>query len=812
MSYEYKNSASIHIQSGFQTSQSLLPETVVERCGYLSTIVVAFPLFARASQARQTYHNEKAGTNPSLTRKAPRTRRAEPTLQTSLAYKKPKIRVFFCFICYFSQNLGFNTEMKNRFYHIAILFSVYLTAMLCPCRALAQQDDGDIGQYVQKLQQGITKTEKLALLQKLATELAPISPAEAIEYASNGLSIAQEQRNAQAEAVFYLQLGIANYYGETIGKSAQHLQKVTQMKEALPALQVQAWQYLALCARHEDDKRLTNKYLDNAHREAEKLGDKNLLAQNALFRAESENSAQALPHYQNALALYESTRNEIGYAKTAQALGDFYTEQMNNPLTALYYYQKALSIADRLSEKRILTNTLNAMGYVYLHRQQDARMALRYYFQTFVIAQEYDFIQNGSKLAQALKGINVCYQQLARTRRNVGEIDKAKLYDKLSDRYQKLWQNLLQADYDVELFNSANPEARTYTAPAPNGERIRRNNVPAETLRKTFRSPSDTHSLLAESRRKADSLLIAQKNSQIDHWQEQTSQREVQLNSLNDEKTQQEVELRRYKLWWFWGLLALIALLGGFLGYAMHHIRLQRQLIGKQKQKMNEANEKANRYVIVAREQEDLAMQKSAEVTQTLAQLDDRKLESTAFRRTLQEDVLKHLPTSTGQERAQYALATLLQETLPTDVDLKKQAVLPILEKAHLQVANLLAQQNIKFEQNVGEDLACVCDANLLEAVWVHLFHNSLKYAGKGGHIKVEARAEEKHIFLTYKDNGQGVPANMLTQAFRKYPHPEARPLAKGLYWAKKLMEAQKASITLQPNAMGITIEMKFEG
>jgi light-regulated signal transduction histidine kinase (bacteriophytochrome) len=251
--------------------------------------------------------------------------------------------------------------------------------------------------------------------------------------------------------------------------------------------------------------------------------------------------------------------------------------------------------------------------------------------------------------------------------------------------------------------------------------------------------------------------------------------------------------------------------LGGFLGYAVHQIRLQRKLIGKQKQKMNEANEKANRYVIVAREQEDLAVQKSAEVTQTLAQLDDKKLESTAFRRTLQEDVLKHLPTTTGQERAQYALATLLQENLPTDIDLRKQAVLPILQKAHTQVAHLLSQQNIKFEQNVGEDLACVCDAQLLEAVCVHLFHNSLKYAGKGGQIKIEANADEKHISLIYKDNGQGVPASMLTQAFRKYPHPEARPLAKGLYWAKKLMDAQKASIALQPNAMGITVQMKFE-
>jgi signal transduction histidine kinase len=683
-------------------------------------------------------------------------------------------------------------------------------ALLCsPSVAFAQQDDGEIRQLVQRLQQGVTKIERVNILQKLTEQLSNISPAEAIEYANEGLKIAKSQDNTQAQVHFYLHLGIAHFYGETISKANQNLQKALQMRDASLTQRIQAQQYLALCARHEDEQARTKEYLEKAQQEAEKLGDKNLLAQNAFFKAECENSTQALPHYQSALALYEGVRNEAGYAKTAQALGDFYAEQLNNPLTALYYYQKALSVADRIAEKRILSGTLNAMASVYLHQQNDARTALRYYFQTFVIAQEYDFIQNGSKLAQALKGIQVVYQHIARQRRNAGEIDKARQYDKLAERYQRLGQNLVAADYDVALFGSANPEARTYTSPAPNPDRPRRN-VPAETLRKSLRSPLDSQSLLTETRRRADSLLIAHKNSQIDHWQEQTSRQEMQLNNLHDEKLQQEAELRRYKLWWFWGLVGLIAILGGLLSYAIYHIRLQKQLISKQKNRVLEAQEKANRYVIVAREHQDVATQKGAEVAQILAELDEKKLENVSFRKTLQEDVLRPITYAIGQEKAHYALQTLLQESIPTAQN-SEQTILPILTSAHTQVARLFQQHNIRFEPHIAENLTCLCDAKLLEAVFVHLFYNSLKYVAKGGTIKIDATNEGKRILLTYKDNGQGIPASLHTQAFRKYPSQEARPLANGLYWVKQLMEAQKASIALQPNAMGITVQMSFE-
>jgi|GEM_PF-3041376 len=699
--------------------------------------------------------------------------------------------------------------MKNKINNIYIWIAC-IWVLFSTQASYAQQDDGVIGQYQQRLQQTISKSDRLTTLQKISIELAPISPAEAIEYAIEALKIAQEQSNTAAQMQAYLQLGIAHYYGESWTKATQYLEKIAQMREVPTIVQIQAWQYLAMCAGHENNKKTLQLYFDKAYREAEKIGDKNLLAQNALFKAESENSAQALPHYQNALALYEANKNEIGYAKTAQALGDFYAGQLSNPITALYYYQKALNIGDRIAEKRLLTDNLNAIANVYQYQQGDVRTALRYYFQSFVIAQEYDFIQNGSKLAQALKGIHTCYQQLARQRRNVGEMEKAREYDKLAERYQKMWQGILQADYDVQVFNH-NIEPRTYTAPNNPTERPRRT-TPAQTLRKSLHSPLDTHSLLSESKRKVDSLLIAQKNSQIDHWQEQDSRRETQLTNLHDEKQQQEAELRKYKLWWFWGLLGLITLLGSLLGYTLFHFNLQKKLILKQKNKVNEAQEKANRYVIAVREKEDVSMQKEAEIAQAFASLDEKRMESNTLRRALQEDVLRTLKStaSTTQDKAQYALATLLQENIGKAENMQVQPILPIINQAHAQVAHILQHQQIKFESHITEATVCNCDAVLLQQVFVHLFYNAIKYVPQEGQIRLDANQDEKHLTIVYKDNGQGIPANLHTQALRKSASNEARPFANGLYWAKELLEAQKASIALQPNAMGLTIHLKF--
>ncbi len=673
------------------------------------------------------------------------------------------------------------TEMKTL---ITTAFCFIFILFLAPA-ASAQQDDVELWQAIQKLPQNPKQGYKLALA------LAPIAPAEAISYAQDALSMAYNDYTAQAQC--YLALGIANYYGETFGKATQYLQKISKLKDVLPATQIQAWQYLAMCMVREDDKSGAEKYFDRAGKEAEKIGDKNLQAQTALFRAESNNTAQALTYYQTALALFEATRNEIGYAKTAQAMGDFYTEQLNVPLTAIFYYQKVLAISDRLQEKRLLADALNGMGYLYAQKQKDAKSALRYYYQAFVIAQEYDFFQNGSKLAQSLKGISNCYQALAKDRRNAGEAEKAHEYDKLADRYQALMQGLARADYDVQLFSIASPEPRTYTSPAP--ERPKRN-LPAQTLRKTLKT--ENKSVLSDSQRKADSLLLAEKNTQIDHWQNQHAKNE-------DEKQQQELEIRKYRNFGFWGLLGLIGVLGTILGYAIYYMRLQKKLIAHQKEKVQEAQDKAKRIVIAARDHETA-------ITQTRVILDDKQFENASFRKILQEDVLRNLnaPSVAKQERARYALASLLHESTPIQAHLALQPIAPIWHEAVGKVAPILHEQQIKLEQQIAENMQFMCDATLLEGVFVHLLHNSCKYVAQGGLIKIDANSTEKHMILTYQDNGQGIPASLHTQSFRKFPVQDARPLAHSLHQAKQLMEAQKGTMALLPNAMGITVSLQF--
>jgi PAS domain S-box-containing protein len=86
-------------------------------------------------------------------------------------------------------------------------------------------------------------------------------------------------------------------------------------------------------------------------------------------------------------------------------------------------------------------------------------------------------------------------------------------------------------------------------------------------------------------------------------------------------------------------------------------------------------------------------------------------------------------------------------------------------------------------------------DRTRLTQVISNIFHNAVKYTPPGGKIEIALRTEDQHAVVSVRDNGMGIPPEMLEHIFepfaqldRSYERPDAG-LGIGLTLAKRLVD-----------------------
>ena len=73
------------------------------------------------------------------------------------------------------------------------------------------------------------------------------------------------------------------------------------------------------------------------------------------------------------------------------------------------------------------------------------------------------------------------------------------------------------------------------------------------------------------------------------------------------------------------------------------------------------------------------------------------------------------------------------------------------------------AEKNIQVEFRIEIEMICG-DASLLESLLINLIDNSIKACGEEGHITVRAFVEDGKSTVTIRDNGKGMPPEVLSQ------------------------------------------------
>ncbi len=132
------------------------------------------------------------------------------------------------------------------------------------------------------------------------------------------------------------------------------------------------------------------------------------------------------------------------------------------------------------------------------------------------------------------------------------------------------------------------------------------------------------------------------------------------------------------------------------------------------------------------------------------------------------------------------------------------------IEPAALFVPRLLEEAREQFkvpdsaiELRGSVSCSCVVDVNAMRIVFFNLVDNGIKYRLKTFHMTVTMQSDSRHLILTFRDEGIGIPArekdNVFKKFYRIYDHdvPNVKGTGLGLYWVREIIKYHGGTITL---------------
>ncbi len=124
-----------------------------------------------------------------------------------------------------------------------------------------------------------------------------------------------------------------------------------------------------------------------------------------------------------------------------------------------------------------------------------------------------------------------------------------------------------------------------------------------------------------------------------------------------------------------------------------------------------------------------------------------------------------------------------------------------------IQQKNLITAEskNIDLSLKFPYDLPLVnADIGMMEKVLQNLLDNALKFTPDGGNITIRLTPEKNFIFVSIKDDGQGISQDALPHIFERYQKAERTNLSDneglglGLAIVKKILEVHEIAINVE--------------
>lgn len=142
-----------------------------------------------------------------------------------------------------------------------------------------------------------------------------------------------------------------------------------------------------------------------------------------------------------------------------------------------------------------------------------------------------------------------------------------------------------------------------------------------------------------------------------------------------------------------------------------------------------------------------------------------------------------------------------------------------ILRQIEEETVSQFRERNIQLQMNIPSALPMQGDASLIYSLFRNIFNNALAYATDATYFRVQAKAISGILYVTFIDNGPGVPAEHLPHIFERFYRIDkgrSRRLGGtglGLAIVKNIaLQYGGSVIASQTPGGGLTIEMELAG
>ncbi|MCO7206064.1 ATP-binding protein [Pseudoalteromonas sp. CnMc7-37] len=130
-------------------------------------------------------------------------------------------------------------------------------------------------------------------------------------------------------------------------------------------------------------------------------------------------------------------------------------------------------------------------------------------------------------------------------------------------------------------------------------------------------------------------------------------------------------------------------------------------------------------------------------------------------------------------------------------------------QSLHADMAIQLDKFEVRFSQNVADELNFECDATRLSQLFANLISNSLKYTNHPGKINLTISQNQTQLLICYEDSAPGVSDESLAKIFdHLYRVPDLKTVKQsgsgiGLAIVKQIVEAHNWRITAAHSELG---------
>lgn len=136
-----------------------------------------------------------------------------------------------------------------------------------------------------------------------------------------------------------------------------------------------------------------------------------------------------------------------------------------------------------------------------------------------------------------------------------------------------------------------------------------------------------------------------------------------------------------------------------------------------------------------------------------------------------QEELVGHLDRET-QRMMKLISDLLLLSRLESKADyiqITPIRFVELIEKLQAQLEISTSEKQIQWSLSVDSNMVCYTDSGKLELALSNLLSNAIRYSPRGGTIYFSAWTEPEKLFFSIRDQGPGVPAEVIPRLFEKF-------------------------------------------